>query len=262
MTALDIITHTSGINIGPSKVSISTVGVVPGILRLADHPVVNRLWLRVLSWVIDTVLLTAGVLLMVALATLRHPGRLRFRELLRHLDEREHARGVEGDERRELSAHRQVDEADRQIHADDRHHREPQPGEDEDEQPDEQHTAAEAQIEAAGSVQDVVAAFQRSAGAQYGNGSGGGSSAPAQAGDDMQIAAAARAFLAEDGGLQKAALKDFSPAEQKQIIDEGAEAGVVAANLASLDIAGTHYESLEAAFREAEAELPDEEWLY
>lgn len=78
----------------------------------------------------------------------------------------------------------------------------------------------------------------------------------------MQIAAAARAFLAEDGGLQKAALKDFSPAEQKQIIDEGAEAGVVAANLASLDVAGTHYESLEAAFREAEAELPDEEWLY
>lgn len=35
MTALDIITNTSGINIGPSKVSISTVGVVPGILRLA-----------------------------------------------------------------------------------------------------------------------------------------------------------------------------------------------------------------------------------
>ena len=32
MTALDIITHTSGINLGPSKVSISTVGVVPGIL--------------------------------------------------------------------------------------------------------------------------------------------------------------------------------------------------------------------------------------
>ena len=37
MTALDIITHTSGINLGPSKVSISTVGVVPGILRLADE---------------------------------------------------------------------------------------------------------------------------------------------------------------------------------------------------------------------------------
>lgn len=37
MTALDIITHTSGINIGPSKVSISTVGVVPGIRRLAEE---------------------------------------------------------------------------------------------------------------------------------------------------------------------------------------------------------------------------------
>ena len=37
MTSLDIITHTSGINIGPSKVSISTVGVVPGILRLAEE---------------------------------------------------------------------------------------------------------------------------------------------------------------------------------------------------------------------------------
>ena len=38
-----------------------------GVLRLADHPVVNRLWMRVLSWTIDTALLTAGVLLMVAL---------------------------------------------------------------------------------------------------------------------------------------------------------------------------------------------------
>ena len=37
MTSLDIITHTSGINIGPSKVSISTVGVVPGIVRLAEE---------------------------------------------------------------------------------------------------------------------------------------------------------------------------------------------------------------------------------
>ncbi|MBL9133219.1 MAG: 23S rRNA (adenine(2503)-C(2))-methyltransferase RlmN [Verrucomicrobiaceae bacterium] len=37
MTALDIITHTSGINIGSSKVSISTVGVVPGIRRMAEE---------------------------------------------------------------------------------------------------------------------------------------------------------------------------------------------------------------------------------
>jgi 23S rRNA (adenine2503-C2)-methyltransferase len=35
MTALDIITDRSGLNLGPSKITISTVGVVPGILRLA-----------------------------------------------------------------------------------------------------------------------------------------------------------------------------------------------------------------------------------
>ena len=35
MTALDIITDSRGIGLGPSRISISTVGVVPGILRLA-----------------------------------------------------------------------------------------------------------------------------------------------------------------------------------------------------------------------------------
>ena len=35
MTALEIITDRRGINLGPSHVTISTVGVVPGILRLA-----------------------------------------------------------------------------------------------------------------------------------------------------------------------------------------------------------------------------------
>ncbi len=35
MTALEIITDRGGINIGPSRITISTVGVVPGILRLA-----------------------------------------------------------------------------------------------------------------------------------------------------------------------------------------------------------------------------------
>jgi len=35
MQALDAISNVRGINIGPSKISISTVGVVPGILRLA-----------------------------------------------------------------------------------------------------------------------------------------------------------------------------------------------------------------------------------
>ncbi|HAL73130.1 MAG TPA: 23S rRNA (adenine(2503)-C(2))-methyltransferase RlmN [Verrucomicrobiales bacterium] len=35
MKALDLISDTRGCNIGPSKISVSTVGVVPGILRLA-----------------------------------------------------------------------------------------------------------------------------------------------------------------------------------------------------------------------------------
>ncbi len=37
MTALEIICDTRGINIGPSRITISTVGVVPGILRMAEE---------------------------------------------------------------------------------------------------------------------------------------------------------------------------------------------------------------------------------
>lgn len=37
MTALDIITDRRGLNIGPGRITISTVGVVPGILRLAEE---------------------------------------------------------------------------------------------------------------------------------------------------------------------------------------------------------------------------------
>jgi len=37
LTALDIISDTRGLNLGPSKITISTVGVVPGILRLAEE---------------------------------------------------------------------------------------------------------------------------------------------------------------------------------------------------------------------------------
>ena len=37
MTALEIITDRRGLNLGPSKITISTVGVVPGILRLAEE---------------------------------------------------------------------------------------------------------------------------------------------------------------------------------------------------------------------------------
>ena len=38
MEALDILTDTRGLNIGPSRISISTVGYVPGIRKLARHP--------------------------------------------------------------------------------------------------------------------------------------------------------------------------------------------------------------------------------
>ena len=37
MTALEIITDRGGLNLGPSRITISTVGVVPGILRLAEE---------------------------------------------------------------------------------------------------------------------------------------------------------------------------------------------------------------------------------
>ncbi|HAM72200.1 MAG TPA: 23S rRNA (adenine(2503)-C2)-methyltransferase [Verrucomicrobiales bacterium] len=37
MTALDIISDPGGLNIGPARITLSTVGVVPGILRLAEE---------------------------------------------------------------------------------------------------------------------------------------------------------------------------------------------------------------------------------
>ena len=43
MRALDIISDVRGIGIGPSKVAISTVGVVPGILRMAEEDSPYRL---------------------------------------------------------------------------------------------------------------------------------------------------------------------------------------------------------------------------
>lgn len=39
MKALSIISDTRGLNIGPSRISVSTVGVVPGILRMAEEDV-------------------------------------------------------------------------------------------------------------------------------------------------------------------------------------------------------------------------------
>ncbi len=81
----------------------------------------------------------------------------------------------------------------------------------------------------------------------------GGPQAPAAAAaDSLDIATAAREALAKMG------VKTFTPAEQRTIIEEGAE--VTAGNLALLDITGTHYETLEAAFQEAE-EDEDGLWL-
>jgi len=37
MTALEIISSTGGLNVGPSRITISTVGVVPGILRMVEE---------------------------------------------------------------------------------------------------------------------------------------------------------------------------------------------------------------------------------
>ena len=38
MDALDILTDTRGLNIGPARVAVSTVGYIPGIRKLARHP--------------------------------------------------------------------------------------------------------------------------------------------------------------------------------------------------------------------------------
>lgn len=83
-------------------------------------------------------------------------------------------------------------------------------------------------------VSDVVAQFQARAAHLA---PGGGPSTPQGGrGDASEIAQAARA------ALSKMALKDYSPAEQAEIINEGAD--VRAANLDRLDIADTHYASM------------------
>ena len=67
---------------------------------------------------------------------------------------------------------------------------------------------------------------------------------PSGAGGDVDIAAGAREFL------QKSAVKDFTFAEQQELINEGEN--VRTSNFDSLDLAGTHYLGLEAALLEAE----------
>lgn len=78
---------------------------------------------------------------------------------------------------------------------------------------------------------------------------------------DSEIAAGAAQFLAtaRPGGLQAEALKSYSPVERQQIIDEGEQEGVVAANLDRLDIRGTHYEALETS---ASRNVPEDEDLW
>lgn len=75
----------------------------------------------------------------------------------------------------------------------------------------------------------------------------GGSSPKQAAHDSADIAAAAKAFLetGERPGLTVEAGKHFTHSEQMEIINEGE--GVRAANFASLDIAGTHYEAIAAS---------------
>lgn len=83
-------------------------------------------------------------------------------------------------------------------------------------------------------TQDIVAQFQATAAHLA---PGGASSGPVRGvGDSAEIAQAARSALA------KMAVKDYSPAEQAAIINEGAN--VRASNLDRLDIADTHYAML------------------
>lgn len=94
----------------------------------------------------------------------------------------------------------------------------------------------------------IVAEFQRTAGAQA-----LASNSPRKGDDQMDIAAAARAYLDQGAGAgtQRTALKDFSPEERAELINEGAQ-GVTARNLQELQIEGTHYSALEATLCEHE----------
>lgn len=66
----------------------------------------------------------------------------------------------------------------------------------------------------------------------------------------------ARATAGDIAQMAKLALANFSPQEQRELIDEGDEEGVTASNLSRLDLAGTHYQALENAM--AAAEDPEE----
>jgi 8-oxo-dGTP pyrophosphatase MutT (NUDIX family) len=94
-----------------------------------------------------------------------------------------------------------------------------------------------------GAATDIVAAFQATAGAKSIMASTPAST-PGGGDVSFDFAAAARQYLAQDKGLQKSALKDFSFPEQQELINEGKAAGVRARNFSNLQIEGTHYEAL------------------
>lgn len=107
---------------------------------------------------------------------------------------------------------------------------------------DEELTPDDLSLATMGSVDAIVADFQKSAGHLA-------TDAAATAGN-ADIAAAAREFLSKE------AVATFSPAEQAEIINEGVDQR--AANLDRLDIAGTHYEHVEASL----SDLEDDDQLW
>lgn len=109
-------------------------------------------------------------------------------------------------------------------------------------EPDDQDFQTAASLDTGESVDDIVAQFQATAGKAL-------LESRPKGGDESDVASAARAHLAKE------AMKTFSPAEQKQIIDEGMD--VKASNLDLLKIEGTHYEALEAAL----ASMPEDDDL-
>lgn len=98
-----------------------------------------------------------------------------------------------------------------------------------------------------GSAQDIVARFQATAAAAALGGGKDGSRHAAQQASNKEIATAAKEFLS------KKALKDFNYAEQQELINEGARDKTMARNSDVLNIEGTHYLALEAAFSAEEA---------
>lgn len=112
--------------------------------------------------------------------------------------------------------------------------------------PDDLLSPASPSIQTQGSIEDIVAEFQRTAGAQAIQ---AGSGPMAQ--DKNDIASAAKAFLQKEG------MAEFSPAQQQELINEGEN--VRAANLDRLQIEGTHYEALEAALSRDEDD--DDGWM-